>query len=355
MAAIVGLNLLLLEMGSSFVLYRYYAHKRQEVHTDQLMGLATLEVLKIVARRGGIELWQEPAQLASTPSPFYVSDPDLGYTARPGAYQIEMTRGERRYRFSVTLEAQGNRASAYQPSTAGRKLYVLGDSTTWGWANNDEHVYSWLLQQRFPQLHVLNFSHNGYSDIQALIQLRRLAPAIGRDDFVLVIYGDYFNRRHVAAPSYIRSAFQGVRSIVDQGLTHPRAVLDDGRLQIRQVNVLCELNDGWCERDDPPKAHMYEVTKAIFAEIVDLVAGKVVVGHCQGPDADPVLDFLRRRNVDVVDIRPSEVSHEMDDLEPFDGHPGPLAHYHYFAKLAEYFEQHVQPGAAAIPRAAAEG
>ena len=41
----------------------------------------------------------------------------------------------------------------------------------------------------------------------------------------------------------------------------------------------------------------------------------------------------------VADLPPRKQFHEFDDLYPYDNHPGPLAHYHYFRKLADFLEE----------------
>jgi hypothetical protein len=86
------------------------------------------------------------------------------------------------------------------------------------------------------------------------------------------------------------------------------------------------------------KNQMFEVTKAIFADIINLVDARVIVGYINGPDQeDPVTSFLRQRDIDIIDLRPSSVFYERDSL-PFDRHPGPIAQYHYFNKILRYLQ-----------------
>ena len=47
---------------------------------------------------------------------------------------------------------------------------------------------------------------------------------------------------------------------------------------------------------------------------------------------------LKSQEILVADIRPREGLYETDDLLPFDSHPGPIAQYNFFRKLADFLE-----------------
>jgi hypothetical protein len=205
-------TLLLLEAGSALVLYHQWSTAREaSVFTTDLPKLATLELGRRIGQRLGLDLpWLTAVrrEVTSVPAPFLVPDPALGYTVRPGSYRIMIDAGELKYQFHANVWPDGSRATSYLPSEANRRIYIFGDSFAWGWPNEDEHTFAWMLQQRLADYSVLNFAMNGYGNVHALIQLRRLRGILTPDDFVLLIYGDYFNVRNVAAPSYMRT-FQG--------------------------------------------------------------------------------------------------------------------------------------------------
>jgi hypothetical protein len=84
---------------------------------------------------------------------------------------------------------------------------------------------------------------------------------------------------------------------------------------------------------------MFEITEAIFSDILSFVKARVVVGYINGQEQDDaVIAFLRQRGVDIIDMRPSPVLYEKDSL-PFDGHPGPIGQYHYFRKILNYLQE----------------
>jgi hypothetical protein len=133
-------------------------------------------------------------------------------------------------------------------------------------------------------------------------------------------------------------------------MTHPRAILVAGKIRIDYLPLLCEQAGRYCSQADLNQEEMYKVTEEIFTNIIDLTKAHICVGYISGPDqGDPVVAFLHQRNIDVIDIRPSSAWYEADNLQPFDGHPGPIAHYHYFRKLLDYF-QRLEPGDAGVER-----
>jgi hypothetical protein len=343
-AILVMTTLILVESGSALLLYhRWSTLADRTIFTGGLARLATLELGKRAAQQVGLDLpWLRAAErrVTSVPAPFFVSDAELGYTVRPGSYQILIDDGVVKYQFHATVRTDGSRATSYLPHQANRHLYIFGDSVTWGWPNEDEETFAWLLQQRLTDYSVINFAQNGYGNVHALIQLRRLSQTLKSDDIVLLIYGDYFNIRNVAAPSRMRE-FHNTRNSYGYSdlLTHPKAVLKQEILAIEYIPLLCEKSHQYCDQDDPNPNQMLETTKAIFSDIISFVKARVVVGYISGNNQDDaVIAFLRQRSVDVIDMRPSSVLYEKDSL-PFDGHPGPIGQYHYFRKILNYLQE----------------
>jgi hypothetical protein len=98
------------------------------------------------------------------------------------------------------------------------------------------------------------------------------------------------------------------------------------------------MSHGYCDQTDPAQDKMYEVTKAIFSDIISSIESRVIVGYISGHDkVDPVIVFFRQHAIDVIDLRPSSVFYESDVL-PFDEHPGPIGQYHYFKKILDYLQ-----------------
>lgn len=346
---LVGMTALFAEAGAAFVLFHSGSLRSMQVYIiDYSDGSSALVQLgKKVLRRAS--LLQHGGALhtvsvSSDPSPLYIYDETLGYTIAPGLYRVSLTNLREEppdlYKFWATVEPNGSRATSHVPHCAKRTVWVFGDSVVWGWGNNDEQTFPWLLQARYPHTRFINNAQNGYGTIHALVQLRSLAGRIDADDLIIVGYQSYLNRRNVASPSRLRAIDTARWSVHDaERARHPYGVLEDGRLRIEFVGLSCANNYGWCDQPDPPEDEMAAVTKAIFAEIRALTDATLIVAYMEGDDDDPVIAFLREQNVPVADARPNARVYQVDDFEPFDSHPGPLAQYHYHRKIAQFLEE----------------
>lgn len=347
---LVGMMALFAEAGAAFVLFHAGSIRAMDVYIiDYSDGsLALVQLGKKVLRLAGVLQYGDTlhtVSVSSDPSPLYVFDESLGYTIAPGLYRISLANLREEppdlYKFWATVEPNYSRATSHLPHCAERNVWVFGDSVVWGWGNNDEQTLPWLLQARYPHTHFLNYAQNGYGTIHALVQLRSLADQVDADDLIIVGYQSYLNRRNVASPSRLRAIDTARWSVQHaEQARHPYGVLEDGRLRIEFVGLSCAHNDGWCDQPDPPEEDMVAVTKAIFAEIRATTDATLVVAYMEGEDDDPVVAFLREQNVPVIDARPQARIYQVDDFEPFDSHPGPLAQYHYYRKIAQFLEEH---------------
>ena len=351
--ALLLANLVILEFGSAFILYQYWSHgPARHEFTGNLRSSASFELFHRIGRRLPLVglLYSPGTLITSTPSPLFVPDSELGYTISPGLYQVVIELAAARYKFHATIEPDGSRATSYKSHQASRRLYIFGDSVTWGWPNEDEYTFAWLLQQRLPDYSVRNFAQNGYGNIQALIQVRKLRDKIRPNDIVLLMYANYFNNRNVAAPSHLRVFQADQRKMsYSAAMTYPRGVLSHGDLEVRYVPLLCGSAEGVCDQPEPSLTYMHEVTQAIFKQIIGLVDARIIVGYLNGyldepKEKDPVIEFLRHQNIEVADLAPSSVFYENDNLLPFDGHPGPIAQFHLFEKFLRYLETHDENG-----------
>ncbi len=84
------------------------------------------------------------------------------------------------------------------------------------------------------------------------------------------------------------------------------------------------------------RKHAHDVTKRIFDEILKSTDAHIAVAFLYGEDADPVITYLEQRRVPVIDLRPSEEVYQRDSIAGFDRHPGPVAHYYDYRKIAAH-------------------
>ncbi len=149
-------------------------------------------------------------------------DPVLGWRSNPGVHPAH--EGPRE---PMTILPDGSRLTGTPADASGPRVLIVGDSYAEGYGLRDDEAFAWRLQQRFPQLRILNFGTPGYGTYQSLqllrelLEQRHLRPA-------LVIYGfvPFHAGRNVLA-YYHLNAF---RAIGGNRFSPPHVELRDGRL-----------------------------------------------------------------------------------------------------------------------------
>jgi hypothetical protein len=273
----------------------------------------------------------------------YVPDESLGYCDLPGSYTIRLSARTGTSRtFTTTINRRGNRITSFTPELfEGKKeIWILGDSRAFGWGNNDETTFPFLLQQFLPHFCIVNYADNGYGNVHAYLQLKKeLENTSIRPEIAVVLYGWYFNMRNVAAPIRLKAFKEGdhVQNVtVDpSAFRHPRASVVNGKLEIEYVPLFWRFNNQSDDRN-PSEEYQREVTKKILSEMYGLGRKngvKMILAYIDGSDSDEVVSFSKKLGYIFCDIRPKPDRIEFDDFLPIDSHPGPLAQDGYALKL----------------------
>jgi hypothetical protein len=339
-AATVLAALAVLEVAASWMMLVYYrATHQQNFETYDTSYLSVVNLARRFSRSVGLS---EPATVLeeSRPSPFFRADPVLGYSAAPGVYTHSYARrngftGEWEYvRNKVTINPDGSRFTG-APRPGKPTIYVFGDSWVFGNGVPDELTFSGRLYESLPDWNVRLLALGGYSLTQALLTFERLKE-IGPGDIVILGYADYFDVRHVQAPSRLREIESWLRRI-NQPIPPfqlPKATLPkDGRVAIGHIDQRCAVLADYCRRPDPPQQEMTDVTAALVNQIAARSPAKVYLLHFAGSSANPVRGKVGP-TVEVIGAVRSEFdSVVQDDIIGFDGHPGPFWHYAISRKL----------------------
>lgn len=288
--------------------------------------------------------------ISFSPKSPYVPDEYLGYSVLPGLYTVEF-RDETTGKYhscTVTINKNGNRITSFAPeSPESRKvIWIFGDSYTFGWGNNDETTFPFFLQQFLPHFRVVNYANIGYGNVQAYLQIKReleknnILPKI-----IVIVYGDYFNIRNVAAPSWLKQHKYNDtlwRTDISRFL-YPKALLNSGQLEIEYMPLFWGLNKASNDKD-PGEEYQYEVTKKILSEIYNMgkkKGAKMILAFISGNNSDEVISFSREIGYIISDIRPKPERMEWDSFAPFDVHPGPLAQNNYASKLYKTISEYI--------------
>jgi hypothetical protein len=131
-------------------------------------------------------------------------DPSLGWRARPGIHLVECEQQ------AMTIEPGGLRRTTGRgpnnPSAPREVIVILGGSWFLGFGVKDEETLASQLQERFPDVLVLNYACPGYGTYQCLIKLESLFRAQKFSVPVTVLYEFSDNQiiRSVAGYEWIR-------------------------------------------------------------------------------------------------------------------------------------------------------
>ncbi|MBI4964543.1 MAG: hypothetical protein HY913_14795 [Desulfomonile tiedjei] len=131
-------------------------------------------------------------------------DPSLGWRVRPGPHPVDCEQNE------MTIEPGGLRKTTGRPSTNAASpkavIIVLGGSWGLGYGVKDEETLASQLQERFPDVLVLNHACPGYGTYQNLLKLQGLLSNEKFNVPVMVLYelGDHQVLRNVAGYEWIR-------------------------------------------------------------------------------------------------------------------------------------------------------
>lgn len=318
-----------LEFVSAGLLYHYYSHQ-QKVFMPQ--GSAATKLLhmtwdKVRGRR--------PELVVSIDhGPLFALDDELGFTTLPGHYRVREALEKETHEFDLTVVAKGRRASSYQPVTASKRMFILGDSSIFGWGLDDEHTVPWLLQTRLPDFEIVNIALNSYSTVQAMLLLQRASPALNSSDVVIVMYHALTNELSVMKQGVLADLADGMEiQLGTAGLNDakmPFGVLNSqGELEIRRVSIACGKapSGPGCARPAFDVDKAARVTERAFDKIMAMHRGRLVIGWLSGPDADPVIQYLSAHGAGIADLREKRGARCCDDKDtvPTDKHVGPFA------------------------------
>jgi hypothetical protein len=256
---------------------------------------------------------------------------------RCGTERWETLRG------NVTMDPDGSRWTGAPPERAGREVLAFGDSWLFGYGVHDEQTWAWHLQRARPDLGVRLHALSGYALGQALLRFRDLSDRLAAEDVVILGYADFYDERHVVAPSRLRylDYYQRTRGVEDLiAVRLPRIDLAaDGSPIVSYVEQDCARNGGHCDRPDPDRLHMRRVSAALINTIARETPARVLLLRLRGSRDDPVYGMLDPR-VEIVSALPDDLEGAVrDDIAGFDDHPGPYWHDAVGQRVAEFLAE----------------
>ncbi len=327
---------LAVEAFSSYVMYRYFAAEHKGFHPSGSSTYLLLEhaANKIRGRHMGVTTTVDH-------SPLYRSDKNLGYTMNPGLYNIREEYDNQKHIFRLQVTAEGRRATAYKPVNAAHRVFIMGDSSIFGWGLNDEETVPWLLQSRLQDDLVINMSLTSYSTITALIQLAQVTPKISTDDTVVLLYHPLTNDFNVATPAMLDSILGGLEVQLSDPLDTINlkvpygSLAPEGTLKINRAALVCRRQNLGpdCKRAEVDSATARHVTEQAFDEIIASFPAHYIVAVMSAPNDDSVIEHLRAKKIPIADLRLGDDEPDAHDLLFTGSHSGPFWHYQTYLHL----------------------
>ncbi len=324
-----------LESAASAVLFRFYAHKGTGFFP---YGTASGFLFKKV-----FQLLPRPSFALDNPDMFK-ADSVLGYKFNPGVYHIVEKSGDGGlHAFKVTIQNDGYRATSALTNVGARRIYLMGNSTIWGFGLDDEMSIPWMLQTHVNEFRVQNFAVTGYTMVQSLLQLRAIESQLTQDDIVVFPYSDYDQHYNVGdTPGPFGHGFEQTLSKIPDfdKLQLPFGYLSrTGELGIRYLPIDCATHLATCSAGPGEIIDGQKVTEAIFEEILKRHRSHIVVAFGQGGDDDPIITHLQSEGVPVADFRFPKSPVDANDYLPGHDHVGAFANYAKFAELLQTLQK----------------
>jgi len=166
-----------------------------------VVGLLTAS--ELLLRAAGRTPWKIPYAPRPDDPPIFAPDPLTGWRSHEGRHVFEPYAPEGAP-FTVTILPAGARATAPREVEADRELVVVGGSFAMGWAVSDNETLAWRLQERFPELRVVNWATAGYGTYQSLLVLERELPRLRNPELVLYGFTEHHRERNVATGRWLR-------------------------------------------------------------------------------------------------------------------------------------------------------
>jgi hypothetical protein len=240
------------------------------------------------------------------------------------------------FKFHVTVNQDGSRYVGKPPHPTERDVFVFGDSFVFGEGVNDEQTFTYLLQSKFQHTRFHLFASGGYALHNAYLNFKKLAERIGPEDVIILGHADFYDVRHVAAPSRLKWWGEPNAHKNDpRDFGHLRVRLLGDSLAFDRVPLFCAYGNGYCDQPNPSTSYMDSVTARLINGIASQTNAKVYLLHFRGQLRN---DILRQLQPNVNLIRAAAENFDFlyrDDINGFDNHPGPYWNHAIYKRLSD--------------------
>ncbi|MBE0647860.1 MAG: hypothetical protein IH596_08755 [Bacteroidales bacterium] len=292
------------------------------------------------------------------PGNFFIKDSVVGYGNKPGTYKLWFTDD---YFCINTNDSAGCRITKplqdYPLYEGKESIWLYGCSNSYGWSLNDWEAYPYKLQQKNPEINLINFSVTGFGTIQALLQLQRELLVLPKPKMVIVAYAALHDGRNTMTATRRKAAtvynFLGPLVQPYGKIDHDSLIISTpidvvyNRMPLNEYSALIYFVERAVNNIINKLSSGHNVSKAIILRLNDICIKNnivfVVAGIASDNDTFEMLDFCRSKGIRAVDISLSNHSGVFSN-DPYDGHPNAIANSYYAGKLNQYLHaEHLVP------------
>lgn len=342
------------ELMSSLGFFYYYKYRYSfnekyisEKEISQLSSVNLLNAIKLKLFPHLSKSSPKRIEMKCNPRPFSLADSLLGYSAYPGEYTFTYrkrnfgTKGSLNlFKIKTTINKDSTRWTGDINNRRLPKIYIFGDSFVFGSGVNDEQTFSFLLQNYMQNYQVKLYALGGYSLSQAYLNFNNIKDSITSSDIIILGYADFYDVRHVVAPSRLREIRDVLKmrniknKLVD--ITQPKVTINkNNSIEVNYIDQDCTKNNGYCEKEDPSVQEMTNTTATLINYFADNTNAKIYLLHFDGDSQNPVLPLINNK-IRQISALPQDFDYFIRDrVEDFDPHPGPYWHYAISRKLIE--------------------
>ncbi|MEM7147630.1 MAG: hypothetical protein AAF591_21170 [Verrucomicrobiota bacterium] len=306
--------------------------------------IAAFVVAEIVARSIGNTPWQYRENDGH--SAIHEVHPVLGWRLKENSTLLLPSFDPEKPDITYTFLKDGMRKSNTSQGNAPDhrpKLIIVGGSYAQGYGLPDHESLGWQIQDRVPNLEILNYAVGAYGTYQSLLRLQDAITHL--DNTKIAIYGfiQHHESRNVAMPGWVRMLtwYSGRHFEVPYALSQPDGTLAYGKERYptwpfrNKLALVPVMEDAWFNfKNSGRSSLMRETTERLILDMRKTCEAENITFYVVLLEGDDewkkhYSEFLNNNEINVITF-PFNVPHER--RIPGDGHPDGI----HNARWADY-------------------
>ena len=318
-----------------------------------IAAFSSLIIMEVVVRILGYSAWDPDTTVDIVVEPggkLFEKDSLLGYRQIAGEYHVTLPTG---HEFDFINNEETNRitrpSDSYLEEQPLPEVWIFGGSFVQGWSLNDFETFPWRIQDRFPDVDVINFGVGGYGTIQTLLKIDDLLSSNRKPELVVIAYSALHDERNTLLRSRIKEV-SAWNHLGDMGQPTASVASNDSLeivyrdIKYRTVpfikySALAHCVDLAINKIQNRFTDSHGVTRKILHAIYErgeTHGFPVVLAHIYaGPDSPDLMEWARSTGFHVVDIS-VDLQEEGMSNRPRDAHPSALANKYYSESLGNF-------------------